>query len=421
MAWIWHMCISNMRRRGTRTILTILGVIIGIISVVSMLAVSIGVKNELTKSVEEGTNILEITVYGNDNTTQKSKMLTDDTVTKISEMDGVTAVYPMLSLIEYVKYDKYEGYLEIIGVPEEYFDEMVIADGNVPDSSSVKPELLVGKNALFMLWNTVTYASYEESENDESFLTGERLTIYFSNDADNEKGYRLSVSGETGNEYDYSVYANLDVLKSYIKRMSGDDGIEGQPLDAKGNSFNYWVYDSISVMVTDMDAVEEVSEKIQDMGLQAENEKETVDTMQHIVKISQLLLGGIGMIALVVAVIGIANTMTTAVYDRINDVGVLKVLGCDRDELLLMFLIESGLLGTIGGLIGILLSYGITRVLINKVAVKMIGLTEGMILAVIPAWLAIGAVIFACVLGVLAGYFPARWATKINPMDAIRK
>ncbi len=419
MGWIWHMCISNMKRRGTRTILTILGVIIGIISVVSMLSVSIGVKNELTKSVESGTNILEINVYSNGSSSQKSKMLTDDTVSEISEMEGVTAVYPMLSLYEYVKYDKYEGYLEIVGVPEEYFDELVIADGSVPDDSAVKPELLLGKNAFYMLWNSTTYDSYEESDDDEA-LTGEKLTVYFEAEESEDKGYRLTVSGETGNEYDYAVYTNMDVLKRFIKRISGNGDIEGQPLDARGNSYNYWVYDSISVMVSDMDAVEDVSEKIQDMGFQAENQKETVDTMQHIVKISQLLLGGIGMIALIVAVIGIANTMTTAVYDRINDVGVLKVLGCDCDELMLMFLIESGILGAVGGIIGIAFSYGV-KFIINHVVVKMLDLTDITELAVIPLWLAAGAVIFACLLGILAGYFPARWATKINPIDAVRR
>ena len=418
MGWIWHMCISNMKRRGTRTILTILGVIIGIISVVSMLAVSIGVKNELMKSALSGTNILEIDVYSSDSTAKKSKMLTDDTVSEISEMDDVTAVYPMLSLYEYVKYDKYEGYLEIIGVPEEYFNELIIESGSVPDNSSVKPELLLGKDAFYMLWSSTTGTSYEGSEDDES-LTGEKLTVYFETGEGEYEDYRLTVSGETGNEYDYAVYTNLSVLKSFIKRISNGGNIEGQPLDSRGKSYSYWVYDSISVMVSDMDAVEEVSEKIQDMGFQAENEKETVDTMQHIVKISQLLLGGIGMIALVVAVIGIANTMTTAVYDRINDVGVLKVLGCDRDELMFMFLIESGILGAVGGLIGIVFSYGV-KFIINHVAVKMLDLTVGTELAVIPVWLAAGAVIFACLLGILAGYFPARWATKINPIDAVR-
>ena len=86
------------------------------------------------------------------------------------------------------------------------------------------------------------------------------------------------------------------------------------------------------------------------MGYTTENEKEYLDTIQKYLKMVQLLLGGIGAIALIVAVIGISNTMTTSVFDRINEIGVLKVLGCDPDELQLLFLTEAGIIGAAGGI-----------------------------------------------------------------------
>ncbi len=142
--------------------------------------------------------------------------------------------------------------------------------------------------------------------------------------------------------------------------------------------------------------------------------------MKKTMKLVQLLLGGIGMIELVVAVIGISNTMTTAVYDRINEIGILKVLGCDLDELLYLFLLESGILGAVGGIVGIAVSYGI-RGIINKLGVILLEFAKGTQLAVIPWWLVVAAVVFSTVLGILAGYFPARWAVKLKPIDAVRK
>ena len=126
------------------------------------------------------------------------------------------------------------------------------------------------------------------------------------------------------------------------------------------------------------------------------------------------------MIALIVAVIGIGNTMTTAVYDRVQEVSMLKVLGADPEELLSLFLLESGILGGIGGIIGVLISYGISGLAVKRLAVKLLSLPKGTMLAEIPIWLAFSAVIFAVILGVAAGFFPARWAAKLNPIEGMR-
>jgi ABC-type antimicrobial peptide transport system permease subunit len=196
--------------------------------------------------------------------------------------------------------------------------------------------------------------------------------------------------------------------------------VEGQPTKEDGTAYSEWIYDSAIVVADDVEHVDELVKKIQDMGFQAESNKEYVDMVQRSTKIVQILLGGIGAIALIVAVIGISNTMTTAVYDRIGEIGVLKVLGCDPGELLGMFLLEAGILGGVGGIIGIAISYLITEVGVNIIAVRAIEMAQGIRLAEIPWWLAVGAFLFAILLGVLAGFFPARWASRLRPIDAVR-
>ena len=212
----------------------------------------------------------------------------------------------------------------------------------------------------------------------------------------------------------------MDSLKSLLRKVSADGKLYGQPVDGNGNSYREFVYTSAVVIVDDINNVDAMVKKLQDMGYQTENSKEYLDTIQKYLKMIQLLLGGIGMIALIVAVIGISNTMTTSVFDRVNEIGILKVLGCDIDELRLLFLMEAAVIGLVGGVLGVLSSYGV-RIVVNKAAVSMFNLAKGTQIAMIPWWLALAGVLGSVILGVAAGYLPARWASKLRPIDAVTR
>lgn len=427
MKWIWHMCFTNMKQRGVRTGLTILGVVIGVISIVSLLAIGIGVKNQLLSQVSSEGSITEITISGVSEGKRKDKMITDRKVSEIKELENVETVYPRLEVFTTITYGRFVGWTSITGVPEEYLEQMKIAKGEPPVADGYKPELLIGNHVMDQFFNEGTGISYTEinKDNKEKLnLSGENVQVKFGME-ENAQDYRLPVCGMLKSESyrydDYNIWCNMDVLKKYLKRIAVDGKIPDQPVDKNDENYSEWIYKSAIVKVKDVDSVDKTIKKLQDMGFQTENNKVYVDSLQRWTKIVQVLLGGIGMIALVVAVIGIGNTMTTSVYDRINEIGILKVLGCDPDELLSLFLLESGILGGLGGLIGIVLSYGITEIFINKLAVKWIHLQKGTELAVIPLWLAIAAFLFAILLGVAAGFFPAKWAAKLKPIDAVVK
>lgn len=425
MGWIWHLCFANMKQRGIRTGLTILGVVIGIISIVSLLAIGLGVKKEILDTAESEGSITEITVYGMSEGIRKDQMLTDRKILEFSEIEGVEEVYPVLSLSTYMRYNQYSGYWSIEGVPESYLEQIATLNGDMPDGDSLKPELIMGNQVINFMYNRNTGMSYGELHEDEEDeerepldLSGEYLEVQF-NGASDAAGCRLTIADMT-KEDSYNIYCNIDTLKKYLKLNANGDKIPGQPVNQNDENYREWIYSSAIVKVRDVDAVDSVVKSLKDMGYQVENNKEFVDSVQRMVKIAQVVLGGIGMIALIVAVIGIGNTMTTAVYDRINEIGVLKVLGSDPDELLYLFLLESGILGGLGGLIGILISYGITELLVNQLVVKLMKMPKGTELAVIPAWLAVLAFFLAIILGVLAGFFPARWASRLKPIDAVR-
>lgn len=421
MAWIWHLCISNMKKRGIRTLLTILGVVIGVISIVSMVSIGIGVKSELMSSVEDMASIKEITVIGEMEGKRKDRMLTDRTISDMQKIEGVVSVYPRLTVNGIMWYGNYINYGEIYGVPTEYLEQMELTDGRLPSAKGIKPELVFGKSRQEGFYNENSGLMYGESPGAKSTLTGENVRLSLGYDMNNAESYHLGVVGTTARQYDYGIYTDIGVLKKFLKKHLKDGLLIDQPVNENGENYNDWVYATAVVVVEDIEQIDSVVKRLQDMGFQTINEKETVDSMQKMIKIAQILLAGIGMIALVVAVIGISNTMTTAVYDRINEIGILKVLGCDPDELQFLFLMESGILGGVGGLIGILFSYGAMELLVNRLAVKLIGLQKGTQLAVIPLWLAFAALVFAIVLGLFAGYFPARWAAKLKPIDAVQK
>ena len=420
MAWIWRLCITNMKKRGIRTFLTILGVVIGVVSIVSLISVGIGAKELIMKDFS-GDTLRRIEVTSIEQSNRKDKMLTDDSVAMINDLDHVEIVYPVLNMDGYAYVDKYEGFVEILGVPQSYLQTLTLAEGELPSGQGLKPELVMGYMASSFFYESSTGIFLGELEEEErpSFV-GERFQVEMNSWGDNPTKHRLSVTGMTNNAYDMGIYCEMNTLKSFLKRVS-EDKIIGQPVDQNGENYKEWVYSKAYVIVEDTEYVDEVVEKINERGFQASSDKEYVDSMERMLKIAQVVLAGIGMIALLVAVIGISNTMMTAVYDRIKEIGILKVLGCDPDELLYLFLLESGILGAIGGVLGVVVSYIITGLGVNKIAAKLMDLEAGEQLAIIPWWLAVAAVLFAICLGVIAGYFPARWAAKLRPIDAVNK
>jgi ABC-type antimicrobial peptide transport system permease subunit len=182
---------------------------------------------------------------------------------------------------------------------------------------------------------------------------------------------------------------------------------------------NEWVYSSIVVNVDDADNVESVTKDIQDMGFHAESNKELLQSAQNSLQIVELVLGGIGMVAFLVAAIGIANTMMMSTYERTKEIGIMKVLGCDMRDIQKLFLAEAGFIGFLGGVVGVGLTYGIS-VVINYVVRSMMESSMSGNISVIPWWLAAAAIAFSTVMGMIAGYFPARRAMKLSPLAAIR-
>jgi len=198
-------------------------------------------------------------------------------------------------------------------------------------------------------------------------------------------------------------------------------------IDARANVQLDTGYDFVYVRVVDIDTVSEVAEQIQGMGLPASYATQHLSSLQEMAASQQQMLGAIGAVSLFVAAIGIANTMVMSTYERTREIGVMKVIGAAIADIKKLFLVEAALIGFLGGIFGVLLSYLLSYILNNYSQVAFLGgmmdwwLGEGDgVVSLITPWLTGMALVFSALIGLVSGYFPARRATKLSALNAIR-
>lgn len=158
-----------------------------------------------------------------------------------------------------------------------------------------------------------------------------------------------------------------------------------------------------------------VTDKTQDFEIL--NPEDLLESFGNVLNIITVFLAGIAMISLVVGAVGIANTMYTSVLERTKEIGVMKAIGARNSEILWLFLIESGLLGVVGALIGVALGFGIGKS-IEYVVVNVYN--TNLLQAAAPVWLILGCLGFGFFVGAVSGVLPALQASKTNVVDALR-
>ncbi len=438
------MSVNNLRRRKLRTALTVLGVIIGVASVVIMVSLGIGLNQLMLEMYSSYGDMTTISIYSNSrymdaaSSDSEPMYLTDEVLEQFKHLDHVDGVSPMLSCYALFKQGLYETTVDITGVSQEYLEKIPLGQGQVPEEGGPM-KLIYGNCVIQWFRNSKTGEGYWDTQKlpDVDFMNKPMFVIfdmdsYYQSQGGGEnapkppKKYMIETAGvvEGGvdeyNSYAYSVYTEIEGLKAQLKQIFKKKPIPNQPTNKKGKPYPYFIYDNAVVFVDDMANVTEVQKVISDMGYQANSQMEWIEQSQQTYDIIQLVLGGIGAISLFVAAIGIANTMMMSIYERTKEIGVIKVLGCDMGNIRNMFLIESGFIGFMGGVIGLSISFAVSYAMNN-----FLGLGQAMMgvegdISRIPLWLAASAVVFAIFVGMAAGFFPSLRAMKLSPLAAIR-
>lgn len=442
-----RMSAANLWRRKLRTFLTVLGVVIGTASIVVMISLGLGLSKSTMEQYEQSGGLTTITVYegydmgdSTDSSDPTKGKLTDSTVDAIKNISHVEIASPVLTLNPILKSGVYECYLSVRGMSVEALKKMDIplSEGAALPTDPENLEFLYGNQVIMDFYNAKTneyfYGTGETADidlaNDPIFFIMDTQAYWNAqgggtdeagNPVQQPKKYMYPSTGvvagspEDYNEYSWNAYCNIDALKTQLKKIFKNSAIPGQPTNSNGKPYKEWFYNEIYVNVDELDHVLDVQKQITDMGYSAYSNAEWIQQSQEQMGMIQAVLGGIGAVSLFVAAIGIANTMMMSIYERTKEIGIMKVLGCSLGKIRDLFLMEAAFIGLSGGAVGLILSYGIS-LLINT----LLGESYGGSISYIPLWLALTSLVFAVVIGMLAGLMPALRAMKLSALSALR-
>lgn len=438
---IVNMAFKNLWKRKMRTFLTILGVIIGTSAIIVMLSLGFGMRDAFTKEVESLGSLKVITVYSGFGEfygpSPNSAKLNNESIKTFANMKEVEAVTPILELDATLVTGRYTAYAQIRGIEPQAMDKF---DFKLNEGRLLKEgddiEAVFGGEIKHNFFDPKRHNFYEDELdldidliNDRLFLTfdweyGEKQIPGIEYEEENTpkvnyKSYNIKGVGildEDDYENSYFVYMPIDEVRKLSKELIQIDEY-ADPRDYKGNE-----YETALIKVTNMEDVENVRKAIVDMGYEAYSLTEYLESMQQTANIIQAVLGSIGAISLLVAAIGITNTMVMSIYERTKEIGIIKVLGASISDIKKLFLFESSIIGLIGGVIGILFSKLISFIL-NNVGINFVddyvGLEE-LKISIIPLWLIFATVGFSILIGIISGYYPANRAMKLSPLEAMK-
>lgn len=440
---ILHMCLQNLMRRKSRTVLTLLGVVIGCCSIVIMVSIGIGMRESQQKMLGELGDLTIITVSAQQGSADGVK-LNDNAVSAFRALPDVTAVTPKLSLDEYQvrlyagNGNRYEAsWCTIVGLDAAELEKMgykIESGSGIAKSGDV----LLGQYAAYNFMDTMRPegsnmvnrwdVNYDENGKpidlpDPYFeAVGTPMTLEI--DKENEKfTLQLTPVGVLKEDYvkgyetSEGVIMNLSDIRSLIVRAQGGT--------QKEISFN-----TVLVKTTDITKVAEVEQSIREQGYSTSSMESIREPMEKEARQKQLMLGGLGAISLFVAALGITNTMIMSISERTREIGIMKSLGCYVRDIRILFLSEAAAIGFFGGVIGCIVSF-IASIVINLVALGGFQGPASIVLAitggegisrvsVIPPWLLLFAVVFSIAIGIGSGYYPANKAVRISALEAIK-
>jgi putative ABC transport system permease protein len=232
------------------------------------------------------------------------------------------------------------------------------------------------------------------------------------------KNISLRVAGvikETRGESDWSVYMPLDQVKQ-LNEWSQNRRI----------NYNKEGYSQVVVKVSDVDQVLAITDQITEMGFQAYTPQSFVQGINSFYRVLQIIFGGVGAIALLVAAIGIANTMTMSILERTREIGLMKAVGATNRDVLALFLGEAAGIGFLGGLGGVIVGW-LAGQAINVLAIVYLanqasqqGGVPPSVAVYTPIWLPVFSLVFATVIGMISGLYPALRAATMIPVLALK-
>ena len=383
------------KTRKMRTGLTIIGIGIGIGAIVFLVSLGYGLQKALIDQITSSDALLSLDVVQGEKTVL---VLNSDVLSKIKEFSEVREVAPMVSLRGQILFEgtTADSIVNITSNTFLQFSGLKVEAGTMMNDQV--NEVLISK-AVARVFNI---------ENAKDII-GKEVSVSF-----------LAIKTSESGQEDLDLIEQPSAFK--IVGVVDDESssfiffpiskVEGLTIDS---------YSQMKVRVNSTDDLDIVRNKILDMGFAVAALSDVVDQANKIFGILQIILAVFGVVALVVSAIGMFNTMTIALMERTQEVGIMKSLGAARWDIMYMFVTEAMIMGFLGGVVGLLI--GILggeafNLLLNLLASRFGGKTVDIFYT--PLWFSTTIVVFSTVVGFITGLWPARRAAHLNPLEAVR-
>lgn len=454
------MCLRSLWRRKGRTLLTVTGVVIGCCAIIVMISLGLGMNQAMDNMLASWGDLTAVTIYNRNsgmyyvddssNSNTEKTPLDDDALAALGAIEHVSYMMPQMSVdsnmvtIVAGKNDRYRlDWAQVYGVDFSVLSKMgyTAEKGEMPTGESSENTVVFGNEIAYQFRDTKKKGQnaykWKQQLPDGTFSepffdpTTEKIKLAINNTKKQNsdgtyqyggRGYEFKLDCSTilaqdpNWETPYSIYIDIGLAKQIISDYNRLNSVK----NAKEPE-----YTQVKIIVDDMNNVDYVQEQVEAMGFNASSMASVRKEMQGQLGVIQMVLGCLAAISLLVAAIGITNTMIMSIYERTKEIGIMKVLGCFISNIRIVFLMEAGMIGLLGGTVGTIISFIISAVMNSLGGTafsQMFGIySDGSSpISIIPFWLVLLALAFSTLIGLISGFYPANRAVKISALEAIR-
>lgn len=384
------------RTRPMRTFLTILGVSVGIGSVLFLVSLGYGLQRIILNQITNADALLSLDVSPS---SAELVMLDQGHITTIAQTEHVIEISRLKNVSGQVNYNELTGDAVIYAIDPAYFRlaDVRVDHGRLFDSSAASNSIIIS-TAMATLFNM---------SEDEMLGKKVQLTLFVPKRTD-EDTEEIEVIPQPEEFEVIGVVRDENTSFAYVA-LTG--------LSSSG----FTSYDLLKVKVSPETELENVREQIINAGFIVSSLSDVIEQANKIFRVIQIVLGLFGLVALIVSAIGMFNTMTIALLERINEIGIMRSIGITSRDIRLLFLLESTIMGTLGGFGGIVLGFLVGE--LANFGINILARTFGgkpLDLFYQPVWFLLVILTLSTIIGVLTGLFPSRKAANMDPLEALR-
>jgi putative ABC transport system permease protein len=411
--------VGNLSRHPVRTVLSAVGVAVGILTIVTMVSLGVGVQKEILEQFRsaglETITVRPVTEERSAYTAfaepRRTVLVTPELVEEMRAREDVVEVHPMV----YVPWGA-TVYLQLGG--KEMSVGVYVGDSiwGFHDPFTASPQLLAGQelaedsSGQLILSKDALVALGYETQSDWEDVIGQEVHLVLKAPRGDTASFPLVVAGVEENSYWGANIGVEDALDLKLWWYNDPDILEHEG------------YDILRIKAASINDAAQIVEQLQKRGFEVESLRLLLENINRAMIVLQTMLGSIGTLALLVASIGIANTMIMAVYERTREIGVLKAVGASPGDIRKLFVAESSFIGLVGGfagtILGWLLGLGLNRLVLAILRWQELPVRGTFF--VVTSWLVLLALAFATVVGLLSGLYPAARAARLDPIEALR-